>query len=374
MKVVLVEPGGYAATFHYTHNLAEALAARGHEVLLATGLRFETRGLPRRYEAVEAFDRWRPRPLRLARLARRVRAFRPDIVHIQGHLHPTSYLGIHALLRRAGAPAFVYTAQDVEPKVRRPHHPWALRRLYRAADAILVNAEHNRRAILDRYAVADAKVTTIPMADLTAFVPRGGATRSPLLPAGRRVVLFFGNIEPRKGVAHLLRSFGEVRARVPDAFLLVVGKPFEDVAPYERLVAASPARADISFRPGYLPYAEIPRVLGFCDLVVLPYTQGWNSALAATAYSYGKPVVASDLGGLREVVEEGATGFLVPPGDEAALAGAIVRALTDPLFAARWPGAVAARAREYSWPETARRVEEVYARLLEARATGGAGR
>ncbi len=364
MRILVVEPGGYAGTFQYAHNLADALAQRGHEVGLATGVAFETRAYPRRYEAIEAFDRFLPRPGRMLALARWVRRHRPEIVHIQGHLHPTSYLALRGLFRRLCRAHYVYTAQDVFPKRLKLHHRWTLPRLYREMEHIFVNAEQNRRSLLDRFPVDPAKVSAIPLADLTHFVHREGAARSPEVPPGRPVALFFGILEPRKGLAPLIEAFALARERVPGAFLLVAGKPFEDVAPYEEAVRrVDPGGEHIRFRPGYLPLDQVPGVLGHVRVVVLPYTQGWNSAVIATAYAYGQPVIASDLGGFREVVDDGGTGLLVPPGDVPALADAMARVLGDDALRSRLSAGALARARAHGWPQIAERVEAVYRRL-----------
>src|SRR3954466_5754872 len=99
MRILKIEPKGYAATFQVAHNLADALGAMGHQVTLATGLGFETKELPRRYQALEVFNRFTPRPRLMAELIAYLRREPPEIVHLQGHSHPTSYLMLCALIR-----------------------------------------------------------------------------------------------------------------------------------------------------------------------------------------------------------------------------------------------------------------------------------
>jgi len=94
------------------------------------------------------------------------------------------------------------------------------------------------------------------------------------------------------------------------------------------------------------------------DLVVLPYVSATQSGIVQIAYNYDRPVVTTDVGGLPEVVQDGRTGFLVPPGDAAALAAAITR-FFDEDHAAAFAAAVAQEKRKYSWERMATAVEEL---------------
>jgi len=364
MKILLIEPGGYAATFQYTHNLANELANRGHTVALGTGLRFETKEFPRSYTAFEIFDRFFPRPIRLLRFLSYVRKMQPDIVHIQGHSHPTSYLLIRKMIKSVCEAKFVYTAQDVIPKKTRKHHRRALKSLYAKALHIFVNAQQNREMLLEMFPRTDAgKITVIPLADLTAFVNSDTDTPFPDIPENKKIILFFGNIEPRKGLHVLLESFRSVVKSVPEAFLLIVGKPFEDIDAYLRLASNPDITDKLIFHHYYLPLEEIPALFSRVDVVAIPYVEGWNSAVIATAYSNGRPVIASNIGGFDEVVDDGNTGLLVPPGDAPALAGAIVSILGDNNLYSRMQENVKEKSRLNSWPEIARKTEEIYLSL-----------
>ncbi len=364
MKILLIEPGGYAATFQYTHNLANELANRGHTVVLGTGLKFETRDFPRTYTAFEIFDRFFPRPGRLLAFLAHVRKMQPDIIHIQGHSHPTSYLLIRKMVGLVCKAKFVYTAQDVIPKQERKHHRRSLKSVYARALHIFVNARQNREMLLEAFPQTDpGKISVIPLADLTAFVRKDAGIPFPDIPEERKIVLFFGNIEPRKGLQVLLESFRSVARSVPDAFLLIVGKPFHDINAYLEL-ADNPDIADrLMFHHHYYPLEQIPALFSRVDIVAVPYVEGWNSAVIATAYANGRPVIASDIGGFDEVVENGDTGILVPPGDVPALAEAITRVLSDDELYAHMQKNVREKSRLNSWPEIARKTEQVYLSL-----------
>ncbi|MEM7012328.1 MAG: glycosyltransferase family 4 protein, partial [Verrucomicrobiota bacterium] len=237
MKVVMVEPGGFRATFQYTHNLCNALGRKGHEVILVTATEYETESFPREYDAIKVFDRFKPQIARLRELRRRMREFDPDVVHIQGHSHPTSYQLVRSWIGGVCNPRFVYTAQDVIPKKPLPHHFPALKRLYRVMEHIFVNAEHNKQTVVDRFGADPQKISVHPIPDLLDFLKVDDPERSDLVPADKKVILFFGNIEPRKGVAPLIESFPEVLEKIPDAYLLIAGKPMgDDASVYEKQI------------------------------------------------------------------------------------------------------------------------------------------
>lgn len=365
MKIVLIEPGGYGATFQYTHNLADALANRNHHVTLATGLKFETKDYPVSYNVNLAFDRFRPRPLRLYALRRLVRRLQPDIIHIQGHIHPDMYLFIWKMLHSTSQAKLIYTAQDILPKTMRKHHPWAFRRLYDTASHIFVNARQNKHTLLEKFpTVQPDRITIIPIANLTAFIPVNIDSRPPNIPKHAKVALFFGMIEPRKGILTLIRAFAKVLSQVPEAFLLIVGRAFEDVKPYLQEINHLGLGDRIEFRNEYIPLEEIPTLFAYTDVFVAPYLDGWNSGAIATAYAHGKPVIASDIGGIFEVVEDGQSGFLVTPGDEKGLAEAITCILKDDNLRHHMSDAARILGAKNSWSQIARKTEEIYLSVI----------
>jgi glycosyltransferase involved in cell wall biosynthesis len=94
---------------------------------------------------------------------------------------------------------------------------------------------------------------------------------------------------------------------------------------YEQLIRETGTAEEITLVDGYLPDDEVEPYFAAADLGVLPYESATQSAVVQVAYSFGLPVVATEVGGLPEVVLDGRTGFVVPPKDAEALAKAVVR-------------------------------------------------
>lgn len=140
----------------------------------------------------------------------------------------------------------------------------------------------------------------------------------------RATILFFGRILEYKGLRYLLAAFRHVKSQVPEARLVIAGRG--DLKGYLNLIKEL---SDVEVINGYIPDDAVAKLFQRSTVVVLPYIEGSQSGVVPIAYSFGKPVVTTDVGSIAEVVDDGLTGFVVPPRDEMALAEALVRILTD---------------------------------------------
>ena len=137
-------------------------------------------------------------------------------------------------------------------------------------------------------------------------------------------VLFFGRISPYKGIEYLCEAMKIVRKEIPDATLTIAGggKLYFDIEPYEKL-------GYINVKNYYIGMEELAELVAACELCVCPYTDATQSGVIMTSYSLGKPVIATNVGGLPEMVENGKTGLIVPAKDSDKLARAIIELLKD---------------------------------------------
>jgi glycosyltransferase involved in cell wall biosynthesis len=155
-------------------------------------------------------------------------------------------------------------------------------------------------------------------------------------------LLFFGFIRPYKGLDVLLDAVAALGR--DDIYLTVVGEHWGDSTQLRVSVANVP---NIELHLRYMDDAEAAEYFARADFVVLPYLSATGSAVASVALHYNKPVIASATGGLIDVIIDGQTGMLVPPGDAPALAAAI--ASVDRTSALAMSTHVAAFKQSFGW-------------------------
>jgi len=176
--------------------------------------------------------------------------------------------------------------------------------------------------------------------------------------AGRPLVVCVSRLVPRKGQDVLIRAMPEIRRRVPDAVLLIVGG-----GPYRKKLEATAAgepQGSVVFA-GQVPEEELPRYYRAGDVFAMPCrtrlggleVEGWGNVFIEAA-ACGRPVVVGDSGGARESLVDGATGLLVEGTDVAAVGDAVASLLEDPARAEAMGAAGRARVeRHFTWPRAA---------------------
>jgi glycosyltransferase involved in cell wall biosynthesis len=405
MRIVVVEPRRAGGMIHYAYRLCAAMAEAGADVTLITSTDYELAGIPHTF-AVEPILRPTSRPAgpastgggalpaiarrvrrigRLAsaltlvltewvRLARRLLQLHPDVVQFGSIEHAIEAPFLHFLRARGLVLADVVH----EPEIRTTRGlRWAVDvRLYRwvypAFHEIFLHGEANRRRFAELYpGVPSRRLHTIQMGSHIVLAP--GAERDVDLrarhgiPAEAPVAVFFGTLLPSKGIEDLLEAFVAVRARRPDARLLIAGHPsrhMEDGS-LERLAESLGIADAVTVDPHYVPNEELGALMGLAQVVVFPYRNATQSGALQMAYAYGRPVIVTRAGALPEVVEEGRSGLVIDPRRPDQLAEALLAILDDPEAAERM-GAHARHLSEtrHSWASIAGSILTVYRGLV----------
>ncbi len=363
MKILLIAPAGKAGTIQYTHNLANALVKKGNKVLLATAVDFELKPFFKAYRFLEVFDRFRPHPLKLGRFFYQLLRFKPDIVHLQGAQHPAVYLILCGLIRLFCKAPFVYTPQDVLPNHKGKFHIQAFRHLYKQFDHIFLNTSNNQQDIVKLFQVSANKISILSIPDLLAFLTDELSPKIPPMPGAKHVLLCFGLIEPRKGIHTLIEAMPEVISQLPDTLLFIVGKPLEPIQPYQNSIAELQLQAHVKLVPEYVSFEDMAGYFYSSDIVILPYYSGWNSGVISSAFSFKKPVIATDVAGFKDVIEDGKTGVIVPPKDAKSLAEQIVKLLKNKQMQAELIANAVESVKANSWEKIAEDTIEIYKKI-----------
>jgi len=362
MKICLIGPaypyrGGIS---HFTQMLALAVTSDGHEAHIVSFSRlypsflfpgrtqYEEQGARIRVEGERVIDS--VNPLTWRRAGRAVASFKPDAIIVQWW-HPFFAPAFRAVVgeaRKRGSRApVVYLCHNVLPHESKRVDRILVRRGLAKADAFLVQSREDRDRLLAIH--PGARVAVHPHPTYTQFA-EGQVTRAEArrrLEVDGRVLLFFGLVRAYKGLHTLLAAHARVAEKL-GLTLLVVGEFYEDRAPYDAAIAALGIGARTRVIDRYIPDEEVAAYFQAADLVVLPYRSATQSGITQTAFAFGRPVVVTAVGGLPDVVDDGVTGYVVPPDNPVALADAIERFFTTGA-ADRMSEAIRAQSDRFSW-------------------------
>lgn len=280
-----------------------------------------------------------------ARLVRYAARSKPRILHILWNnkfelFDRTILMLCYKMLRKKLA----LTAHNVN-KARRDGNDSLLNRLtlriqYHLCDHIFVHTGKMKDELCQDFGVSEKSVTVIrhpinnafPDTDLTP----SEAKQKLSLRDDEKAILFFGRIRPYKGIELLLAAFRLLVAKHPNYRLILAGEPKKGSEAYRKEIQQT---VEKDFRPGqiilkiqFIPDDEMELYLKAADVMVLPYKEIFQSGVLFLAYSFGLPVVATDVGSFREEIAEGSTGFLCRPGDVMDLTGTLEKYFASDLY------------------------------------------
>ena len=262
-------------------------------------------------------------------------------------------------LLRALSSRLVLTVHNVVPHDRdAPEIRCLLAEVFRIPDMLVVHTSRARQRLIDEFSVDASRIVIMDHGlDEIVQVPANAidATRKALgIVQDERLVLFLGWVRRYKGADLLLQAVPMFRNRTR---VLIAGNCID--ADHRKEIESLLTQPDIAQRAtwefGYLPESRVSELLSAADVLVMPYREIDQSGVLFAALRHGVPVVAFDVGSLRDFLPEG-TGLIVPPGDVRALATAIEA--IEPAAAAR--RRIHALAEQYRWTETVKPVLNLY--------------
>ncbi|MDH7480994.1 MAG: glycosyltransferase family 4 protein [Armatimonadota bacterium] len=368
LKVLMVEPRGVRGINHYTYLLCNSLSDYA-DVTMATKPNFETADKERLFNVEPMFTRTRNYPIEALKLLSYVRRNRPDIVHYQMYFYWPFDLVFFRLLSKSTAKVIV-TAHDVLPHNAKPFHKYIMKALYKPLSHIIAHDDYCKRLLTDLLCISEKKVSIVPMGNISVFhdtVKSPGDARKNLgIPSDAKVVLYFGVITERKGVPYLIQAFPQVLKDIPNAYLIIAGLPHKiNWNDYVSLIESTGISNRTLAMPKHILMEEVKQLFLSADVVCLPYLGVYQSGVLQVAYTFRKPVVATTVGGLPDVIEDGKSGFLVPPGDPKAIADALVRVLRDSELQAKMSAYIDyLNETTYSWTNIAAKTYETYLKVL----------
>ncbi|HWD19977.1 MAG TPA: glycosyltransferase family 4 protein [Verrucomicrobiae bacterium] len=238
----------------------------------------------------------------------------------------------------------VFTAHNVNAGLRDSSNSWlnrlSLQVQYRLMDHTFVHTAKMKADLCRDFRVPESKATLIPFGinnTLPNTALTGAEARQRLgLGPSDKVILFFGNICAYKGVEYLTEAWAALAPKYPEARLIIAGRPREQDAAYWREVQAGLARgswgARVLEKIEYISEADVEVYFKAADVLVLPYTYIFQSGVLFLGYSFGLPVLAADVGSLKEEIVEGETGHIFQPQNAADLARVLEKYFQSDLY------------------------------------------
>ena len=246
---------------------------------------------------------------------------------------------------------------------------------YRLADHIFIHTERMKSDLLQEFGVREGAVTVIPFG-INNAVPSTDLTTTDAkrrigIKESERTILFFGNIGPYKGLEYLVAAFQKINSRNGKYRLIIAGKPRKGCEKYvndiRQTISCDVDRGHVIQRIEHVPDDEAELYFKAADVLALPYTYVFQSGVLFLGYSFGLPVIATDVGSLREDIVEGETGFMCKPSDPADLARTIEAYFDSELFknlTSRRQKIRNYASERHSWNVVGERTRSVYAELL----------
>ncbi len=299
--------------------------------------------------------------------------FTPDVVHIQhefglfGKYQGVAVAPLIMMFRMTGIPV-VTTLHTV---YREPDDGQRL-----VLEALLL---HSNRIIVHEQVQKETLMALVPFeVDSRIHViehgarelqPVSGAKRQLGLPEGKKVILVIGYFRPSKNFELVVDILPRILERYPDAILVVAGKirgneHMQYRTELFRRIKDSPASEHIFLIRGQLEQDAFDTILSAADVVVLPYKINSQSGIMAHAMAFAKPVIASNSGAMKRILERSGAGLVCECPEE--FVDGIAKVLADEALAAR----LAANARRYvreqiGWSLIAEKHQEIYRRLMD---------
>jgi D-inositol-3-phosphate glycosyltransferase len=242
------------------------------------------------------------------------------------------------------------------------------------SDTVLASCSVEAAQISALYHADPSRIRIVaPGVDHAFFGPgnRRQARRALGLPEDGALLLFVGRIQPLKGLSVAVRALAALDRDHADARLVVVGGPSgphgDAEAARSRALVEELGLADrVVFVPPR-PHELLSTYYRAADVCLVPSRSESFGLVALEAAACGTPVVASDVGGLRSLIDHGRTGYLVEEDSPEAFAAWVRQILAEPLLAERLSTGAVMRARRYTWARAAHLLCEVYSELTAGR-------
>jgi starch synthase len=357
MKILQITLNTYGGIVHYTSQLSNALSKHNNVYVLAP-IGIETELFEESVNIIQLptgniIRNFIINSIIITRafaFLKAIKKINPDIIHLQ-----SPHLWICLFLPFLQEYKIVTTIHDVNPHTgsRAIDQEIATNIHIKYSDALIVHGNVAKSILAET--VTTKNIYVIPHGEYSFFTKM---TKQKYKEEEGNV-LFFGRIEDYKGLEYLIQAESKITKSIPNLKIVIAGSGYlEELEGLEK-------SSHFELHNHYIQDNDVGEFFQKASVVVLPYIEGTQTGIIPIAYAFKKPVVVTNVGSIPEVVEDGVTGFIVPPMDSDALADAIIKILKDNNLR-RQMGENAYRnmKNDLSWDKIAEKTIGVYAKII----------
>jgi alpha-maltose-1-phosphate synthase len=344
----------------YTIQLANALSKKEHVTLmLPENLAKQYVGMINKTVELCPFHcprlRYPTNLLMVYKILIQIKKVAPDIIHLQEG-RPWFNLLLPLIKKKY---RFVTTIHDVTPHYgeKRSEGVFFADIPIKHSSGIIVHGNKLAEELIENYNISNDKIYIIPHGVLSLYKEFINQE----VTEDEYSILFFGRIWEYKGLRYLIEAEPYISRQISNVKIIIAGQG-EDFRKYETMMGH---RESFIVYNEYISNEMVAELFQRASIVVLPYIEGSQSGVVALAYAFKKPVVATSVGSIPEVVDDGKTGYIVPPRDSVRLAKAIIDLLKNETLRKQFgENAYRMTKNELSWDNIAIKTIEAYKELI----------
>ena len=303
-----------------------------------------------------------------------IRKEKYDVVHFQFFRRRRIESLYFVMLKLMGI-KLAHTVHDISPlNESKLDHLFNLL-VYKTSDILFVHSNSNKKSLAQHMKLDEEKIKVMPHGDFDNYIPDKILSKSEVrkifgLSEEQNVILFFGAIKEYKGLDILSNSLPLASLKINNLAVLIAGEAGDAearkiVLKCKDILSKLPREVKVVFHDKFIPVTEVAKYFIASDIVVLPYRRVTHSGIPHLAYTFGRAVIATNVGDFKEMIEEGKSGFVLSSNTHENLSEKIIQAFSDkPKLEEMGKYARIFRASKHSWKDSADSLIPVYEKMI----------
>lgn len=384
IKVLMIDSWVEKNGNYYALHLCKALKENGIDISLIVVEDYINGGTtnypilplgPSRTKSVSKFKKIFKYINYLLNIYKLIRQEKYDVIHFQ-YFRRLRMESLYFLMLKLLGIRLGHTVHDVTPLNNSKLDHFFSLLVYKKADILFVHSNSNKIDLAKQIKLDEKKIMVVPHGDFDTFIPdriidKPEARKYFGLSDEQNVMLFFGAIKEYKGLDILSKSLITASAKINNLALIIGGEAGDAetkqiVLKCEEILSKLENKVKVIIHEKYIPDAEVANYFVASDVVLLPYRGISHSGVLHIAYSFGRPVIATDVGDFKESIEEGKSGFVLTSNSPENLSEKIIQAFSDKSKLENM-GKYARSLSEtkYSWDNSAVLMKPIYEKMIK---------